>query len=854
MIASASSSRRKATFTLLCMAISRGAAAAPWQPDPNRAVPDDGGGVAQKVELVDIDADGFVDLVFANSRGDELGGEADAQLNALVHNDGGLGFSLLPGVFEGPDNAYVIKAGDLDRDGDPDLVVGVAYSGASYVLFNLGDGVFMRQDILDGAPFSVGDLELGDVDGDGFLDVVAADWGVSQPYGQIGDTGGPLRLWLGAGVGGFSDGAAFLPGSLLSWSFDVELLDFDNDFDLDILAASRGPGPALALRNDAGVFVVHPIAPLANKQINSAFTVLDLNADARLDLVTLQDGFGGARNTVLVGDGGGGFVDNPGAYWALVDNPLRLDFDAASLDFDNDGTPDIVVLGPQQNPGEVHARLMRNDGSSLVPIAPDSAAFTPSLELAASFGVAIADFDRDRRADLAVAVRSDQAPDAVLFGGPDVPEDSTPPRIGIFEPLPDPLPSPGLLFFRARVDDGRTPALWHDFQHDPMLPTYNIHSQTSVAHLRRLPYLELAFDLADPAELATLADDDPAKMLVPAEWYGESLWRIGLDVPGSWAVAHDLLVWRLCAVDAAGNKGCSEPATSVLVERQDLCGNDMIDPGEECDDGHDLLCVNCMLTCGDGVCTGFEDVVTCPVDCSDCVDNGVCEPHEDESCCDCTPCGICGDGVCQTDQESAIGCPEDCSVCGDGICDALESEQSCSFDCEVCGDGLCSGSESIDDCPWDCSICGDCVCDGNEDPDNCWMDCGQGCEQPTEGSWCGDGVCLPEEWGDCPEDCGVCGDGICDPGEPPCQADCGACGDCVCDPVEDSVSCPGDCSEDACGGPGGDETASSGPEGDAVDDGLGCSCRDTPGSGGLAFGLGLLLARRRRRHARSIMS
>ena len=100
----------------------------------------------------------------------------------------------------------------------------------------------------------------------------------------------------------------------------------------------------------------------------------------------------------------------------------------------------------------------------------------------------------------------------------------------------------------------------------------------------------------------------------------------------------------------------------------------------------------------------------------------------------------------------------------------------------------------------------------------------------------------------------MCGDGRCDPDEPPCQADCGVCGDCVCDPVEDSVSCPGDCSEDACSEPGGDETASSGPEGDAVDDGLGCSCRDAPGNGGLAFGLGLLFARRRRRPAREGMS
>jgi hypothetical protein len=73
-----------------CVAIPRGAAAA-RQLDPKRAVPDEGGGVAQKVEPVDIDADGFVDLVFAHSR-DELGGEADA----LVDADGGLVVGVAP--------------------------------------------------------------------------------------------------------------------------------------------------------------------------------------------------------------------------------------------------------------------------------------------------------------------------------------------------------------------------------------------------------------------------------------------------------------------------------------------------------------------------------------------------------------------------------------------------------------------------------------------------------------------------------------------------------------------------------------------------------------------------------------
>ncbi|MCY1066364.1 VCBS repeat-containing protein [Nannocystis sp. RBIL2] len=152
------------------------ATATPWQIDPQRSLPADGDAVTQKVELVDFDADGHVDLVFANSRGDAEGDAADAQLNQLVRNEAGQAFVEQAGVFAEPDNAYVIKAADVDEDGDPDLVVGVNFGGQSYVLLN-EDGLFVRHELSPGESLSIGDLELGDVDLDGDLDIVATDWG-----------------------------------------------------------------------------------------------------------------------------------------------------------------------------------------------------------------------------------------------------------------------------------------------------------------------------------------------------------------------------------------------------------------------------------------------------------------------------------------------------------------------------------------------------------------------------------------------------------------------------------------------------------------------------------------------------
>ena len=690
------------------------AQAAPWEQRLEGILPDLTT-VAQEIELVDLDADGFVDIVLALSRGDQTGGDGDAQLSQALRNDQGAGFTPLVGVFDAPENAYTIKAGDLDSDGDPDLVVGVNFGGQSYALLQ-DAGVFTRVDLSPGLPTSIGDLELGDLDADGDLDILAADWGDQQPYGQLGDPGGPLRLWLGDGLGGFTDASATLPmgpEARSSWSFDLELVDLDNDFDLDVLVASRGPGNALAfLGAGDGTFTLHDLEALQvkGKDINTAFTPLDLDGDELLDLVTLQDGGEGCtvfdgqqacgrRGAVLLGDGLGALKEAPD-FWPEAINPVGDDFDAAALDFNNDGRPDLVVTGPRLAASHHNAQLLLNGGLGLAP-APFSEVFPQVIELAQAFGVAVADFDGDRREDLAIAVRDDTRPSGILFGSDDpiegVPEDTSPPRLGPFTLLPDPVAPGQTLVVHARVHDHKAPTRWHDFLHDPDLHTYNLVPDALTAHRRRLPELHYALGLPNGTLLDDLPDAGPDKTIVPGVWIGEALWRFRFPAPPP-ARSPDTLTWQLCAVDAAGNRACVGPFQTG-VTGGDTCGDGVIDPWEECDDFNDPLCVMCQSTCGDGACAPPEDADNCPLDCSTCDNNGFCEPEEAPDCCDCGECAFCGDGLCDPSSESPFNCPADCTnFCGDCECQVPETPETCPSDCansqcQACGDGVCDPSE-----------------------------------------------------------------------------------------------------------------------------------------------------------------
>jgi hypothetical protein len=183
----------------------------------------------------DVDGDGDLDLLTANNSS----GTVSVRLN------GGDSTGSNTGVFAGGSDPAVDAApqsvvlGDVDGDGDLDLLTANSYNSSGTVSVRLnggnalggGTGTFSGgSDPAVGAnPYS---LAVGDVDGDGDLDLLTANSGSDNVSVRL--NGGNAT---GSNTGVFSGGSEAGVGG---YPYSLAVGDVDGDGDLDLLTANPG--------------------------------------------------------------------------------------------------------------------------------------------------------------------------------------------------------------------------------------------------------------------------------------------------------------------------------------------------------------------------------------------------------------------------------------------------------------------------------------------------------------------------------------------------------------------------------------------------------------------------------------
>lgn len=255
--------------------------------------------------------------------------------------------------------------GDVDGDGDLDVILG--NRAPARLLRNDGAGGLTSEEagIAPVDAFHVGGT-LGDVDGDGDLDLFLAThlYGPASPeYIASGEfpPPDPNALYLNDGDGTFTDASDRLPEEAIhAPTYAAALIDLDGDADLDLYLVNdfgRYVQPNLALWNDgAGGFTAATGTGLEIALCGMGLSAADWNGDGAPDL--LVSGWDELR--LLLSDGAGGWYEGGQAMGLYTDGSdgRHVAWGSAAQDFDNDGDTDAFVgYGMLQMPPEEQARF-----------------------------------------------------------------------------------------------------------------------------------------------------------------------------------------------------------------------------------------------------------------------------------------------------------------------------------------------------------------------------------------------------------------------------------------------------------------------------------------------------------------
>lgn len=324
--------------------------------------------------------------------------ENKAMVDANRVAKGALANNTVFGLPESPYSSSDGTAGDIDGDGDNDLILSNHYSQGRRIWVNDGAGNFFdeTEQRMPDVDCNGGETVLADLNKDGDLDMLMACWEYQGKHGG-------LRQLVNDGKGHFKDvSVANMPWSYSSHRLStIQVGDLDGDGDLDAIAAGyryyyivlvNGGDP---FNSGGAFFFAKDWIPWKTDRDFYGMVIQDLNNDGHADVYM---GRQSGQNVLYYNNGNGTMKNVSGSHLPSVSDDTRRVF-AADVDKDKDVDLFVINNGVDRlQVGELDYKL-----------ADVTASHLPNGGISAnSTDGAVVDLDRDGFVDLVTSTYGGQ--------------------------------------------------------------------------------------------------------------------------------------------------------------------------------------------------------------------------------------------------------------------------------------------------------------------------------------------------------------------------------------------------------------------------------------------------------------
>ncbi len=340
------------------------------------------------VIVADFNGDSKLDLATANAESETISvllGNGDGTFQTHKDNSTAIAASCIS-----------LAAGALSDNRRLDIVAGCQAEGEVVVLISNGNGTFKAAKAYP-VPAGVGDVALGDFNGDGKLDVAVTNGGT---YDMV-------SILPGSGSGTLKAAVAF--GTNFGPS-GIAAADFNGDGKVDLVTADNGSpfGATVAtisvlLSNGKDMFAARTDYSVGDENVTGAYSGIaaaDLTGNGKQDLIVPITFAFPYEISILMNKGNGTF--KPFVSYPLPTGPIAV----VAGDFNNDHKADIAVANGN---GSGSITVLLNSGTGTFPT------YAEYSINGISAGLAVGDFNKDGNLDI-VATNASQNTISVLLG------------------------------------------------------------------------------------------------------------------------------------------------------------------------------------------------------------------------------------------------------------------------------------------------------------------------------------------------------------------------------------------------------------------------------------------------------